>query len=173
MEPDVIDLTTPPPQPDSTWREAEPHEHDAGTALLGQQLLEMEIDDGASTTDSPFKSNSAATAGLGKSGTFSSVVNLANTVVGAGMLGLPHAFAECGSGVAILLLIFSAMGSAMGLHLLAVSQATVGVTPSSFYTVANAALPSLTVLIDVAVALKCEFLCQLAAHAQRFLTSDV
>jgi hypothetical protein len=34
--------------------------------------------------------------GRGEASLFSCVVNLANTVVGAGMLGLPHAFSECG-----------------------------------------------------------------------------
>jgi len=38
----------------------------------------------------------AAVAGLAQSTMFSSVVNLANTIVGAGMLGLPRAFAESG-----------------------------------------------------------------------------
>jgi amino acid permease len=58
--------------------------------------------------------------------------------------------------VGAVLLVLSAMGSVIGLHLLAVSQATAGIQPSSFYTVANAAMPSLTVLIDVAVYLKCK-----------------
>eukprot|EP00038_Savillea_parva_P029219 m.69584 g.69584 ORF g.69584 m.69584 type:complete len:517 (+) comp8595_c0_seq2:222-1772(+) len=97
----------------------------------------------------------AAAAGLGKSGTAASVVNLANTVLGAGMLGLPHAVAECGYGVGFVLLLVSACGTAVGLHLLAVSQATVGITPSSFYAVVNAAAPSLTAVIDIAVAIKC------------------
>eukprot|EP00037_Helgoeca_nana_P018359 m.175835 g.175835 ORF g.175835 m.175835 type:complete len:174 (-) comp24416_c0_seq3:207-728(-) len=98
----------------------------------------------------------AAVAGLAQSTMFSAVVNLANTIVGAGMLGLPRAFAESGYAVGAVLLVLSAMGSVIGLHLLAVSQATAGIQPSSFYTVANAAMPSLTVLIDVAVYLKCK-----------------
>jgi amino acid permease len=71
------------------------------------------------------------------------------------MLGLPRAFAESGYLVGSLLLVLSGFGSMLGLHLLAVSQNTVGIQPSSFYTVANAAMPSLTVLIDVAVWVKC------------------
>ena len=58
--------------------------------------------------------------------------------------------------VGAVLLVMSAIGSTIGLHLLAVSQATARIQPSSFYTVANAAMPSLTVLIDVAVYLKCK-----------------
>ena len=58
--------------------------------------------------------------------------------------------------VGAVLLVMSAIGSTIGLHLLAVSQATARIQPSSFYTVANAAMPRLTVLIDVAVYLKCK-----------------
>ena len=39
--------------------------------------------------------------------------------------------------------------------MLAVSNATVGINPSSFYTVAKASVPSFTKLIDVAVMIKC------------------
>jgi hypothetical protein len=161
---DVIDLSTPPPQPDDLWQPTGDSLDEASTALLGAPLLELELEpegghDGGTTSGA---SHTAAEPGLGQSGIFSSVVNLANTVVGAGMLGLPHAFAECGYVMGTLLLIVSAIGSSIGLHLLAVSQATVGIRPSSFYTVANAAMPSLTVLIDVAVALKCGWVVQRA-----------
>ncbi|CAM9509908.1 unnamed protein product [Chrysoparadoxa australica] len=43
----------------------------------------------------------------------------------------------------------------MGLHLLACSARSVGVSPSSFYTVAHQALPQWAFLIDAAVATKC------------------
>ena len=41
------------------------------------------------------------THGLGTASPFSCTVNLANTIVGAGMLGLPHAFSEAGSFVGV------------------------------------------------------------------------
>ena len=93
--------------------------------------------------------------GMGKASPFSCTVNLANTVVGAGMLGLPHAFSEAGSFVGVLLLILAGVASALSLHLLAVCQQTVGEKPSSFYTIAHAAFPALTSVIDIAVAIKC------------------
>jgi hypothetical protein len=43
--------------------------------------------------------------GRGKASLFSCVVNLANTVVGAGMLGLPHAFSESGWATGFVLLV--------------------------------------------------------------------
>eukprot|EP00039_Didymoeca_costata_P025825 m.14363 g.14363 ORF g.14363 m.14363 type:complete len:472 (+) comp5069_c0_seq1:255-1670(+) len=86
---------------------------------------------------------------------FSLTVNLSNTILGAGLLALPYAFGQAGTAVGATLLVFAGLGSTLGLHLLAVSQDTVGIKPSSFYTVASAAFPSLTSVIDIAVAVKC------------------
>lgn len=84
----------------------------------------------------------------------SCVINLSNTIVGAGMLGLPGAFGGTGYLIGILLLVIAAMFSAHGLVLLSKSAQKVGL-PSSFYSVAAVAVPSYTILIDLAVALKC------------------
>eukprot|EP00588_Corethron_pennatum_P028995 CAMPEP_0194316166 /NCGR_PEP_ID=MMETSP0171-20130528/12981_1 /TAXON_ID=218684 /ORGANISM="Corethron pennatum, Strain L29A3" /LENGTH=457 /DNA_ID=CAMNT_0039072313 /DNA_START=218 /DNA_END=1588 /DNA_ORIENTATION=- len=70
------------------------------------------------------------------------------------MLGLPGAFVGTGWLGGILLLVVGATLSSHGLILLAKS-ATLSGLPSSFYTVAHAAVPQYTVLIDAAVALKC------------------
>jgi len=94
----------------------------------------------------------------GTASIISCVINLSNTVIGAGMLGLPNAFAESGFIGGCVFLFVSAFFSGIGLHLLAKSAITIGFHEnemSSFYTVANAALPQFTILIDFAVALKC------------------
>ena len=104
-------------------------------------------------------------AGTGDSGTssrddegqatlFSCVVNLANTIIGAGMLGLPGALGGTGYLGGSLLMVAGASFSAHGLVLLTKAAQQAGL-PSSFYTVARAAVPNYTILIDLAVALKC------------------
>jgi len=80
---------------------------------------------------------------------------LAKTILGAGMLGLPHALAESGYILGLVLLSGAAIASAFALHLLSVSTKTVGMWPSSFYVVTSAAIPRATMLIDLAVAIKC------------------
>lgn len=90
----------------------------------------------------------------------SCVINLLNTVAGAGMLGLPSAFASSGYLVGTCLLLFAACFSALGLHLLSVSATTAQQRlptnkPASFYTVAITAMPQFAIFIDIAVALKC------------------
>ena len=90
----------------------------------------------------------------------SCTANLANTILGAGVLGLPHALASTGSLSGVILLTVAAYFSAIGLHLLSVCA--LDTTPpisktssSSFYSVATAAYPPATMLIDGAVAFKC------------------
>lgn len=85
---------------------------------------------------------------------YSCVVNLTNTIIGAGMLGLPGAYAGLGYITGTTFLILGAFFSASGLRLLSISAEKAGL-PSSFYSVAIAAVPRFTILIDFAVALKC------------------
>lgn len=82
------------------------------------------------------------------------VAPLTSTLLGAGILGLPHAIASAGYALGLLFLVFSACTSALGLHLLSCCAHTVGITPSSFYVIAKTAVPRSTALIDLAVAIK-------------------
>lgn len=84
----------------------------------------------------------------------SGVVNLSNTIIGAGMLGLPGAFQGTGWLSGIIILVLSAIFSAHGLILLS-QAACITERPCSFYTVAKASVPRYTILIDLAVSLKC------------------
>ena len=85
----------------------------------------------------------------------SCAANLTNTIVGSGMLGLPHAFSESGYVVGSLLLATSTWFSAVGLHLLSVVAHTKSDGMSSFYSVAKNSLPGFSPLIDGIVAFKC------------------
>ena len=100
---------------------------------------------------------SGTTASSNKSGgssIASGVINLTNTIVGAGMLGLPGAFGGTGWLSGVVLIVLSAMFSAHGLVLLSKAACLTG-KPSSFYSVAQASVPRYTILIDLAVSLKC------------------
>ena len=84
----------------------------------------------------------------------SGVINLSNTIVGAGMLGLPGAFGGTGWVSGCILLVVAATFSAHGLVLLSKAAVLTG-KPSSYYSVALASVPRYTILIDLAVAMKC------------------
>ena len=96
----------------------------------------------------------AAAAGFGQASLLSCVFNLTNTVVGAGMLGLPAAFASSGLVLGAVFLLGFGCFSALGLRLLAQCARTVG-RPASFYAVADAAAPAWAFAIDLAIAIKC------------------
>ena len=94
-----------------------------------------------------------------KASIFSCIANLANTILGSGMLGLPAAFAASGYVMGTVLLLIAGFFSSVGLHLLAICAKKAQIlNPSvapSFYSVAHSAAPSSTTIIDFAVALKC------------------
>ena len=68
----------------------------------------------------PAKSPPGA-APMGFASTGSCFVALTNTILGSGMLGLPHAFSSCGYVLGLFFLVAGALASSLGLHLLACS----------------------------------------------------
>jgi amino acid permease len=90
---------------------------------------------------------------VGSASIMSCSINLCNTILGAGILGLPHAFAECGIVLGLSLFAFAGILSATGLHLL--SACARAVPDGSFNVMADLTVPTLKVLADLAVALKC------------------
>jgi len=91
---------------------------------------------------------------LNNASIFSCYCNLANTILGSGMLGLPYAFAHTGWVLGSLLIVLFGISSAFSLHTLALCAMTIP-GPSSFYRVGHHAMPQLTLVIDFAVAIKC------------------
>eukprot|EP00600_Ochromonadales_sp_CCMP1393_P007088 CAMPEP_0174964974 /NCGR_PEP_ID=MMETSP0004_2-20121128/6184_1 /TAXON_ID=420556 /ORGANISM="Ochromonas sp., Strain CCMP1393" /LENGTH=475 /DNA_ID=CAMNT_0016213771 /DNA_START=1691 /DNA_END=3118 /DNA_ORIENTATION=+ len=90
----------------------------------------------------------------GKASVKSCFINLANTIVGGGMLGLPYAFSHTGYALGSILMALCAIASGFSLHLLALcSLKQEG--PSSFFSLAKEALPKFTAVIDIAVAITC------------------
>lgn len=80
-----------------------------------------------------------------------SYVNLTNSIIGGGTLGLPYAFAGCGWILGTILVVLFGVATCFSLHLLTLCALKVP-PPSSFYKVAKAAIPDYAFLVDVAVA---------------------
>jgi len=104
------------------------------------------------------KGNKVGELGFVPSGT-ANVMALLNTIMGAGILGLPGAFSQTGYLLGCTLLICFASTSWFGLHLLVCVARSVNPDPdsepSSFKGVADAAVPSLSALVDAVIFLKC------------------
>jgi Transmembrane amino acid transporter protein len=84
----------------------------------------------------------------------SSVINLSNTILGAGILAMPSVFSATGLGLGVLLVFWCAFCSGMGLLLLSKVAQKVGRT-SSFFSCAKITYPNIAILIDLAIAIKC------------------
>lgn len=79
---------------------------------------------------------------------------LTKTIVAAGMLGLPFAFASCGWFVGPLMLVFFGLSAVLALVLLSESADRVG-RPATFNAVAERAVPGAGIVFDAAIAAKC------------------
>ncbi|KAJ1963657.1 hypothetical protein GGI12_001917 [Dipsacomyces acuminosporus] len=85
----------------------------------------------------------------------SSSVNLANTILGSGMLSMPNAMASLGLVLGSAVIFFSACASGLGLYLLSrCARRTVG-RDSSFFAVSKLTYPKAAVFFDAAIAVKC------------------
>ncbi|KAJ2782584.1 hypothetical protein GGI15_002866 [Coemansia interrupta] len=85
----------------------------------------------------------------------SSTTNLANTILGSGMLSMPNAMASLGLALGSLVIMFSAFTSGMGLYLLSRCARRTGGRDSSFFAVSKLTYPKAAVFFDAAIAIKC------------------
>uniref|UniRef100_A0A6B2L6L4 Amino acid transporter transmembrane domain-containing protein n=1 Tax=Arcella intermedia TaxID=1963864 RepID=A0A6B2L6L4_9EUKA len=81
---------------------------------------------------------------------------MTNTILGAGMLGLPYAVQSSGTIASAFFFVFSCTITMFGLHLLSLSAAKSKIKKeSSYFTLAKETYPRAAILIELAVALKC------------------
>ncbi|TFL05364.1 vacuolar amino acid transporter 5 [Pterulicium gracile] len=85
----------------------------------------------------------------------SSVSNLANTIIGSGMLSFALAMASCGIIPGVLLCIFSGSVGAFGLYLLSLCARRTAHRRSSFFAVSQLTYPRAATFFDAAIAIKC------------------
>ena len=86
----------------------------------------------------------------GQASISSSVINLANAILGVGLLALPRSFSQAGFGIGLLLLAFVFALSTLTCHMLTQSAGVVG-RPCSMRAVSDAAYPLFSLFVDSAV----------------------
>ncbi|KAI6164637.1 transmembrane amino acid transporter protein-domain-containing protein, partial [Pisolithus thermaeus] len=91
----------------------------------------------------------------GRATILSSVCNLANTILGSGMLTFPLAMASAGVIPGILTCVFSGVVGGFGLYLLTQCARRTSHRRSSFFAVARLTFPHAAVFFDAAIAIKC------------------
>ena len=87
------------------------------------------------------------------------VINLVNTALGAGMLALPFAFKSQGVVLAISNILFCGMLTVVGLLLQVYISGFIAPGEASFFKACKITYPSLAVVFDLAIALKCVGVC--------------
>ncbi|TCD67972.1 hypothetical protein EIP91_011773 [Steccherinum ochraceum] len=85
----------------------------------------------------------------------SSVGNLANTIIGSGMLTFPLALASAGIVPGMITCLFSGGVAVFGLYLLSLCAAKAPHRRASFFAVAEMTFPKAAVFFDAAIAIKC------------------
>ncbi|KAJ7574441.1 transmembrane amino acid transporter protein-domain-containing protein [Mycena floridula] len=91
----------------------------------------------------------------GNASLVSSVSNLANTIIGSGMLTFPLAMASAGIIPGIITCLLSGSIAAFGLYILSLCAAKTPHRASSFFAVAQLTFPKAAVFFDAAIATKC------------------
>ncbi|KAK3051576.1 hypothetical protein LTR09_007231 [Extremus antarcticus] len=85
----------------------------------------------------------------------SSVINLVNTIVGAGVLAMPHAMSNMGVTLGTLVILWSGLTSGFGLYLQTRCARYLDRGSASFFALSQITYPNAAVLFDAAIAVKC------------------
>ena len=92
---------------------------------------------------------------VGNASWASSVINLLNTIVGAGVLAMPRAMSSMGIVLGTLVIIWSGLTSAMGLYLQSRCARYLERGGASFFALSQITYPNAAVVFDAAIAIKC------------------
>lgn len=85
----------------------------------------------------------------------SSVVNLVNTIVGAGVLAMPHAMGNMGVLLGVIVILWSGLTAGLGLYLQTRCARYLDRGTASFFALSQMTYPNAAVLFDAAISVKC------------------
>ncbi|USW52094.1 Putative amino acid transporter, transmembrane domain-containing protein [Septoria linicola] len=91
----------------------------------------------------------------GSASWFSSVINLVNTIVGAGVLAMPHALSNMGITLGVLVILWAGLTSGFGLYLQTRCARYLDRGGASFFALSQITYPGAAVIFDAAITLKC------------------
>lgn len=92
---------------------------------------------------------------IGQASWISSVINLVNTIVGAGVLAMPHAMSSFGMLLATIVILWAGLTSSFGLYLQTRCAAYLERGSASFFALSQITYPNAAVIFDAAIAIKC------------------
>jgi amino acid permease len=92
---------------------------------------------------------------VGSASWISSVINLLNTIVGAGVLAMPHAMSNMGMLLGIVVILWAGLTAGFGLYLQTRCAAYLERGSSSFFALSQITYPNAAIIFDAAIAIKC------------------
>ncbi|KAF2139035.1 uncharacterized protein K452DRAFT_255084 [Aplosporella prunicola CBS 121167] len=93
--------------------------------------------------------------GVGEASWVSSVINLVNTILGAGLLAMPHALSQLGVLLGVCIIIWSGLTAGFGLYLQTRCAKYLDRGSASFASLSKITYPNAAVVFDGAIAIKC------------------
>ncbi|KAJ5992508.1 Vacuolar amino acid transporter 5 [Penicillium sp. IBT 35674x] len=96
-----------------------------------------------------------ATGFVGEASWASSVINLVNTIIGAGVLAMPLAISHFGIVLGIFVILWSAATAGFGLYLQSRCAQYLDRGSASFFALSQLTYPNAAVVFDAAIAIKC------------------
>ena len=85
----------------------------------------------------------------------SSIVNLVNTIVGAGVLAMPLALSRMGMILGVLIILWAGVTAGFGLYLQTKCARYLDRGSASFFALSQITYPNAAVVFDAAIAIKC------------------
>ncbi|KAK8230634.1 transmembrane amino acid transporter protein-domain-containing protein [Phyllosticta capitalensis] len=92
---------------------------------------------------------------VGQASWVSSVINLVNTILGAGLLAMPHALSQMGILLGVIVIVWAGLTAGFGLYLQTRCAKYLDRGSSSFAALSKITYPNAAVVFDAAIAIKC------------------
>lgn len=113
------------------------------------------LSSGSERNDEMTRSRRKAREGGGQASMLSSIINLLNTIVGAGTLAMPSVLSHMGIFLGTLMIVWSGFTAAFGLYLQGRCARYLDRGSSSFFAISKLTYPNAAVFFDAAIAIKC------------------
>ncbi|KAK9450855.1 transmembrane amino acid transporter protein-domain-containing protein [Limtongia smithiae] len=130
-------------------------EADATVEYIEDEDADADYNTRLSDVDEEEQSGGVLHKHVGNAGLASSVANLSNTILGAGILAMPYALKSDGIFLGMLVIAVAGSTAAMGLYLQYRCSRYIERGGASFFAVAQKTYPQIAVAFDAAIAVKC------------------
>ncbi|KKA27580.1 hypothetical protein TD95_001429 [Thielaviopsis punctulata] len=122
--------------------------------MTNYQTIARPAEDGSDNMARSRRRN-AKDGGGGEATIKSSIINLLNTIVGAGTLAMPAAMSHMGIMLGVFVIVWSGFMSAFGLYLQSRCARYLDRGKSSFFALSQLTYPNAAIVFDAAIAIKC------------------